>query len=105
MNRFLSLNERVLLLIRQENEASKRLFLYDALAMVMTSADDSRTPTNTPERPGPCDTPEAARAGRASCARVGRHVCHVETPLSAGLWQRILLTPPPPEGASLCAGA
>lgn len=61
MNRFLSLNERVLLLIRQENEASKRLFLYDALATVMTPADDSRTPADTPERPGPCDTPEAAR--------------------------------------------
>lgn len=61
MNRFLSLNERVLLLIRQENEASKRLFLYDAQATVMTSVDDSRTPTDTPERPGPCDTPEAAR--------------------------------------------
>lgn len=69
MNRFLSLSERVLSLIRRESEASKRLFLYDALATVMTTAGDGRSTTGTPDRPGPCDTPAASRILGARKAR------------------------------------
>ena len=60
---------RVFQLIRREGEASKRLFLYDALAFELAQVADSGRSGSCGDLPGPCDTPEARLLLGGRCAQ------------------------------------